>query len=233
MLFQPAFGGWVIRTQSLYLAPKPARVVHVPQVGQFVQDNVVPDARGHLDQAPVERDGATARTRTPARLLIPHRDAPHDERVLGCEFPEATRQFIRRQPPKVPLHLRAQIRARFVHRHQLIGEPHLSRLHPLDPSPFSAKENLRPDPPLNPPSRALAQPLPLPLQPVSIPLHKSPRFDCSAAAWNRDASRAVRPQPQDIAAGPGIPFHLQRQHPRSNLESVRHRRWLASRFMVR
>jgi len=53
VLFQPLLGGLVFRTNLLDLPPETGRVVHFPQMHQFVQDHVGTDKVRCLDQPPV------------------------------------------------------------------------------------------------------------------------------------------------------------------------------------
>ncbi len=54
MLLEPALGLGVSGSEVPHFTPKPHRMVHVPQVSQLVQDQVIPDESRELYEAPVE-----------------------------------------------------------------------------------------------------------------------------------------------------------------------------------
>lgn len=54
MLLQPGFSRLKIGAEACDLLPKPARMIHLPQMRQFMKHNVVGNRAGHLDQPPVE-----------------------------------------------------------------------------------------------------------------------------------------------------------------------------------
>ena len=54
MLFQPAFGIFVVRTDTLDLTPEPGGVVHLPQVHQLVQYQIIAHERRRLHEPPIE-----------------------------------------------------------------------------------------------------------------------------------------------------------------------------------
>src|SRR5689334_17356597 len=75
MPLQPILGAVIIGADLLDLAPKTTRMVHLPQVHQFVENDVVAHISGRLDKTPVERNGLPDRTRAPTRTLAAHHNA--------------------------------------------------------------------------------------------------------------------------------------------------------------
>src|ERR1700693_5487977 len=74
VLFEPLLRDLEIRTHRFDLLPESAGVVVFPQVHQLVQDDVFPDMRRCLNQSPVQGDGSTTGTRSPARPLVADRN---------------------------------------------------------------------------------------------------------------------------------------------------------------
>src|SRR5919197_2558781 len=67
---QPPLGVLIAWTHSRNELPELRRVIHAAQVHQLVDQDIVADPIGREDQAPVQRDPAARRTRSPARTLI-------------------------------------------------------------------------------------------------------------------------------------------------------------------
>src|SRR2546427_145297 len=65
MLFQPAFGCLVVGTDLFDFAPEPDRVVHLLQVRQLVQNQVVADEGRRLEEPPVQRNRPAPRAGAP------------------------------------------------------------------------------------------------------------------------------------------------------------------------
>src|SRR5439155_910231 len=65
MLFQPAFGCLVVGTDLFDFAPEPDRVVHLLQVRQLVQNQVVADEGRRLEEPPVQRNRPSPRAVAP------------------------------------------------------------------------------------------------------------------------------------------------------------------------
>ena len=66
--------------------PIGARVVHTPQVHQFVHEDVVTNALRHQHQPPVQRDVCVAPAGPPSCSLIANGDPAHGEPVLLREL---------------------------------------------------------------------------------------------------------------------------------------------------
>ena len=56
MGFQPSFGVFIGRTKARDLSPKLLGVVHVSQVREFMQDNVIAHRVGRLNEPPIQGD---------------------------------------------------------------------------------------------------------------------------------------------------------------------------------
>ncbi len=54
VLLEPLSGPGVIRTEALYLLPKSGGMVHVPEMRELMEDDVIPDKIRGLDQTPVQ-----------------------------------------------------------------------------------------------------------------------------------------------------------------------------------
>ena len=92
-MFEPPFGVAETRAKAGDFTPEPAGVVHLPEVGELMQDEVVANKAGGLHEAPVEGDGAAPGAGAPAGTLVPDRDAPERELMKGGEFEDARGQF--------------------------------------------------------------------------------------------------------------------------------------------
>jgi hypothetical protein len=84
-------------------------MVQLPQVHQFVDDDVVAHVVGQLDQAPVQRNGAVAGAGTPAALLIADDNAFDVGGMLMGQFPHAPRQFNAGRVAQMVFQRRAEI----------------------------------------------------------------------------------------------------------------------------
>ena len=60
-------------------------MIHFPAVHELVNDEVIDDVRGSLDQSPIERDGSPRRAGAPAGFLRPDSDAADGDGVLEGE----------------------------------------------------------------------------------------------------------------------------------------------------
>jgi hypothetical protein len=109
VIFQPAFGGAIVRAQALHLTPEAGGMIHLHQVGEFVQADVITDEVRGLDQAPVERDRAVPGTGTPAGPLIANRDPPDGQSMGRRQFHHAGGQFTRGDAAKMVFDRRAQV----------------------------------------------------------------------------------------------------------------------------
>ena len=145
---QPTFGHPVIGTDALHFPPEPGRVVHLPQMHQFVQTDIVTDECGCLDEPPVQGNRAAPRTGAPARFLIAHRDAAHGQSVPGGQFQHARWQFPRGQLAKMAFDGRSQIGRRIRNPDRLVAEADGSSfaVQPgFNADRFAAQKNLRPN----------------------------------------------------------------------------------------
>src|SRR5215467_491486 len=84
-------------------------MVHVFEMRQFVQDDVIAHEFRSLDEAPVQGNGAVPGTGTPARALVAHHDAAHLIMMQRSQLANAGGQFTGSQAPEVPLHGWSQI----------------------------------------------------------------------------------------------------------------------------
>ncbi len=65
MVFEPGFGFFHTGGAGADDVPEAGGVVALQQVGEFVDDDVVNDVRGRLDEAPIESDGVLGGARAP------------------------------------------------------------------------------------------------------------------------------------------------------------------------
>jgi len=73
--------------------PEAVGMVHLAEVGEFVGDDVVPDVKGDLNEAPVEGDGAFAGAGAPAGALVPDLNVAEGELVDGSGLEHQRGQF--------------------------------------------------------------------------------------------------------------------------------------------
>jgi len=93
MGFEPGFGGGEIGAETFDLGPEPGGMVEMPQVGEFMEDDVVAYGIGGLDETPVERDAAAGGAGPPSRGLVAHLDGLGGVAVEIGEFPGAIWQL--------------------------------------------------------------------------------------------------------------------------------------------
>ena len=198
-------------------------MVHVPQVRQLVQHDVIPHKRRRLNQPPVQGNRPAPRARAPARPLIAHGDPPHRQLVRRREFQNPGRKLPRRQPPQMPRDPRAQIPIDIRDLHNLAPAPHRPALpvhSRFDPHHLPAKQNLRSHQPWLRFDGMRREPLQLSGEPFRVPFREPSSLPRRPPARNRQSRRAVRPQPQQIAARPVIPDHHQRNPPPPRLQNA-------------
>src|SRR5688572_21788095 len=68
-------------------------MIHLPEMHQFVEDDVVGYKLRSLKQTPVQGNGSTTGTGAPTRFLIPDAHARHFQSVLVGEAKNFRRQF--------------------------------------------------------------------------------------------------------------------------------------------
>ena len=102
MLPEPLPGGLIVGTRVSHQRPVPPGVVHLPEVHQLVDDDVLPDRGRHQDQPPVQTDMAVSPARSPARALIADGHARHGETMPRGEPEHEAGQFDRRAIAKIP-----------------------------------------------------------------------------------------------------------------------------------
>jgi hypothetical protein len=90
---KPFFGFAVVREGGFDVGPEAWGVVHFSEVHEFVDDDVVADEDGCLDEAPVEGDGYADGAGAPAGALIADGNAPYFHAVLQGEFAGAGGEF--------------------------------------------------------------------------------------------------------------------------------------------
>ena len=205
MLFEPALRFPISRAEPFDLEPEPARVVHFLQVRQLMENDVIANENGSLDEAPIQGDGAAAGTGAPTRTLVAHGDTPDRQIVQNSELDDPRRQLAQSEAPEVPLNFRSQVRGDVFNRNQF--SPKTDEIAVIvsawfDHGFLAAKENRGAwDARLGCsgcPAKELA------LEPAKVGLRKTQGFGCRAAAWNRHAGRPVTPEAKDIAAGAAV-----------------------------
>ncbi len=191
----------VIRTNIPDFAPKLLRVVHLPQVHQFMQDDVIAHEGWSLEQTPIQRNRAARRARSPSRFLISDGNPRNGQLMLAGKFQRARGQFCLRQRPHVLFNCRTQIAGRIQcpagfgtklnpfavaggYRHKLAVEQDFRANRPFPGLPGARGKNIQ-----------------LTLQPGDLPLRKLPGFGDGTAARHCHARRAIGPQPQNISPG--------------------------------
>jgi hypothetical protein len=122
VLLEPGFGGPVVWADAFDFVPVFRGMVHLPEVHQLVEDQVVADGVRGVEDAPVEGNGGAHGTGAPARALVADADALDAESVEGGEFLDPGRKFAGGQSPQMPLERGLEIGQRIGDRNGLIGE---------------------------------------------------------------------------------------------------------------
>jgi hypothetical protein len=122
-------------------------MVRLLQMDQLVEDDVVGNGLGHLDEPPVEADRARRRTGAPARSLIAHDDTLDRVPQLPCEHSHARRQLAGRNAAQVP-HDRVARTLALACRHDLAAKAQATGAEGgFDGDALSAEPHRRPDSP--------------------------------------------------------------------------------------
>ena len=102
MLLEPALGLSKAGAEPFDLAPEAWGVVHLSEMSEFVEDDVIADEGWGLEEAPIEGERAAPGTRAPAGTLVADTDALNHQTMHGGEFEDSRRQFADSQSPKMP-----------------------------------------------------------------------------------------------------------------------------------
>ena len=132
--------------QPPHLAPETGGLVHLPQMHQLVQNHIIAHEGGCLEKAPVQRNRAAPRARTPARTLVAHGHTPHRQLVERGQFEHARWQSPRGQPPELSFDRRTQIAVGMGHAQYFVGEPNQTGFAVragFEPHPPAAEEDSR------------------------------------------------------------------------------------------
>src|SRR5258708_11046943 len=81
---EPGLGPLHVRTDAAEQAPKPHRVVHFHEVGNFVSGEVVEHKTRRQHQTPRKRQRTAGRARAPPAHLVPDRKPPHLDAKTVC-----------------------------------------------------------------------------------------------------------------------------------------------------
>jgi hypothetical protein len=103
MLSDPSFRLSEVGTDSFDFAPEPLAVVHLTQMHEFMDHDVIPNMIRHLNQSPVERDVSTPGTRAPTRSLIANGDPLDRQPVEFCQLQGLRRKLDGSQLAKMAL----------------------------------------------------------------------------------------------------------------------------------
>lgn len=90
---EPFFGFAVAREGGFDVGPEEGGVVHLLEVHEFVDDDVVADEDGRLDETPVEGNGFANGAGPPAGALVADGNAADIHAVLHGEFVSASGEF--------------------------------------------------------------------------------------------------------------------------------------------
>ena len=92
MLFQPSAGAAVIRIHGFYSLPEGGGVIHMRQMTEFMNDDIIQNSRGCKHKTPVEGESALGAAASPAGLLVPYGDAivsaAGELAEIGCSLRE-------------------------------------------------------------------------------------------------------------------------------------------------
>ena len=122
VLLQPTLCDLVVGTNAFDLAPESRRVIHLPQMHQLMENDVILHVQRRLDQPPVQRNRPAPRTRTPTRFLIAHGDATDGDLMLRCVGLNSWQQFPGGEPPQMLFNRRTKIRHAICHLHHFRSE---------------------------------------------------------------------------------------------------------------
>lgn len=106
---EPAFGGFVIGIEAGDLGPEGGGVVEVPEMGEFVEDDVVGDLGRELDEAPVEGDDLAGGAGAPSGPLVADLDGADLESVERGEFEGAGGEFLGGEGTEAAFDARAEV----------------------------------------------------------------------------------------------------------------------------
>ena len=84
-------------------------MVEVPEVGEFVEDDVVGDLGWKLDESPVEGDDLPCGAGTPSGTLVADLDGADLESVEGGEFEGSGGEFLGREGAEAAFDARAEV----------------------------------------------------------------------------------------------------------------------------
>src|SRR5688572_30598621 len=101
MARQPVFGLLVLGAHCRNLSPEMGGVVHLAEVHEFVEDEVIANEGGSLKDAPVQGNGAAAGTRAPAGALVTDVNARDCEAVEFGEGFDERRELPGSENPNV------------------------------------------------------------------------------------------------------------------------------------
>ena len=99
MFAQPAPRVLVVGARMCDKAPEVARMVEPPEMHQFVNQHVVPDAVGLQYEPPVQANVTGRRAGSPSRALITYADARHMNAMMLGEAQQLRGQLVSGLPP--------------------------------------------------------------------------------------------------------------------------------------
>jgi hypothetical protein len=223
VLLEPLFCARKIRAKPGYFPPESARMIHLFQMGELMQDDVIRHKCRRLNEPPIQRNGSPARTGTPARSLIPHRDVAEREMMQGRQFGNAARQFARRQPPKLAFDRRPKISGYIANAERFRTKQDHARLIARtgsEPHTFTVEENFNAQRPRFQSARPESLAHELFLQPVGIPRNELFCFSQRTTTRNGDTGRALASEPQHVSTCAQVANHLQGNLPGAHRKPV-------------
>jgi len=183
-------------------------MIHVPEMRQLVQDDVVTHKTWNLEQAPINRNRSAPRAGAPSRPLIANCHALDTNFVQCRQFKRTVRQFPGSKAEEESLNFRPQVRTQFFDPdrfgcqtdHACVTGWVRLQFHTL-----ASKQDLRPDMPRWWTLWTSSESQQLLLEPADILFCKPFGLYLCTAPRNSYSRAAVTPQPQDVPTCPSIP----------------------------
>lgn len=207
--FEPKLGRAVMGAQLLDFLPETGRMVHFLQVRQLVENDVVANGIGSLDEPPIEGDGALAGAGTPAEALVADGDVLEGQLPGGGKGGDPVRQFPCSHGSQMLFDGRTKV-GRGIGDQERFGAELDAAICEFDGDEAAAKVDLGADPPSCGEMGAGVDPFQMFFEPAKVVVEEGLGGDAAASARDGEAHGAVRLDPEPIVAGARVADHQQR-----------------------